>query len=294
LASRLRLPGVRELLVEHGVRLTGSPAERLEFGVRRLEIGVDLLAVGQIVGNRPIDLLEPEHGEGLRDALCRLPVQEGIDDGIEGDSGPRHPVAAFPLLHIDAVHSGNQLSTERSAAIRNNSSLGRACLLAISRSTEDPPSVAGFGSIVDGWGGTVAGDSDISQLNLQVENNSKFKLNAPPNTATRASLRFECNGFPLTEKGAAAELVTDFDPALAASWKGLQHTRLRRDGKSLVLRFDACRVTLPLAALAGGKVLDAAMHLTLGPGPSATYRVDLAEQLGGHLAGGMSFTINRP
>lgn len=171
---------------------------------------------------------------------------------------------------------------------------GHRCLLAISRSTEDPPSTANFGTIVDGWGGTVAGDSDITQLNLQVEKASKFKLNAPAGAEKRAALRFECNGFPLGEERSAAELVTDYDAALEAEWQGLPGTALRQEGRSLVLRFEACRAVLPLDALAGGRSLNAAMRLTLGPGPAATYRVDLAEDLGGVTAGGMSFTVRRP
>lgn len=171
---------------------------------------------------------------------------------------------------------------------------GHRCLLAISRSTEDPPSVSGFGSIVNGWGGTVAGDSDITQLNLEISKTSKFKLNAPPNAERRAILRFDCNDFPIGEERSRAQLVTAWDAALAASWKGLPHTRLRQEDKSLVLTFDACRVELPLAALAGGRELDAAMRLTLGPGPAATYRVDLYEELAGRTAGGMSFTATRP
>jgi hypothetical protein len=172
--------------------------------------------------------------------------------------------------------------------------VGHRCLLAISRSTQDPASVAGFGAIVDGWGGTVASDSNITQLNLQVAKKSMFKLNAPIHAEGRANLRFDCNGFPLDEEGAVAALVTDDDPQLEASWKGLPDTSLTHEGKSLVLRFAACRVDLPLNALAGGKTLNASMRLELGPGPAASYRVDLSEEVGGRIAGGMSFTLSRP
>jgi hypothetical protein len=172
--------------------------------------------------------------------------------------------------------------------------VGHRCLLAISRSTQDLPTVAGFGSILDGWGGTVASDSNITQLDLQVAKTSMFKLNAPLTAEGRARLRFDCNGFPLDEEGALAALVTDDDPQLEASWKGLPNTSLTHEGKSLVLRFDACRVELPLNALAGGRALNASMRLELGPGPAASYRVDLSEEVGGRIAGGMSFTLSRP
>jgi hypothetical protein len=169
---------------------------------------------------------------------------------------------------------------------------GHHCLLAISRSTEDQPTTTNFGTIVDGWGGTVASDSDISQLNLQIEGNSKFKLNAPRNSERRANLRFECNDFPLDEERSTAELVIDYDAALEAAWQGLPWTTLRQESSSLVVRFAACRVNLPLDALAG-RSLNASMRLSLGPGPSGTYRVDLAEDLGDVTAGGMSFMAKR-
>jgi hypothetical protein len=171
---------------------------------------------------------------------------------------------------------------------------GHRCLLAISRSTEDPPIVSNFGVILDGWGGTVASDSDISQLNVQIGKSSKFQLNAPPGAEERARLRFECNDFPIDEERSIAALVTDYDPALEASWQGLPLTTLTREDRSLVLRFNACRVTVPLTALTHGKALNASMRLLVGPGPAATYRVDLAEDLGATTAGGMSFTVSRP
>jgi hypothetical protein len=171
---------------------------------------------------------------------------------------------------------------------------GHHCLLAISRSTEDQPSTANFSTFVDGWGGTVAGDSDITQLNLQIAKNSGFKMNAPAHSESRAKLRFECNDFPLDEERSTAELVTDYDSALEASWQNLPWITLRQEGRSLVVRFEACRVVLPLDALAGGRSLNASMRLTLGPGAAATYRVDLAEDLGSVTAGGMSFTVKRP
>jgi hypothetical protein len=171
---------------------------------------------------------------------------------------------------------------------------GHHCLLAISRATEDQPSTADFSTFVDGWGGTVANDSDITQLNLQIEKTSGFKMNAPAHSEKRATLRFECNDFPLDEERSTAELVTDYDAVLEASWQGLPWTTLRQEGRSLVVRFEACRVVLPLDALAGGRTLNAAMRLTLGPGAAATYRVDLAEDLGSVTAGGMSFTVRQP
>ena len=60
------------------------------------------------------------------------------------------------------------------------------------------------------------------------------------------------------------------------------------------MRFEVCRVALPLDALAGCRSLNASLRLTLGPGAPATYRVDLAEDLGSVTAGGMNFTVRRP
>lgn len=169
---------------------------------------------------------------------------------------------------------------------------GHRCLLVISRSTEDTPSVAGFGSIVDGWGGTVANDSDITQLNLQVSKGSGFKISGPRRPRRDVRLRFDCNDFPIGEKGAVAELVLPWHTGLAAAWKGVPGTALGREGDRMVLRFRSCKVDLPLGRLLD-QSLDASMRLDLG-GATGTYRVDLSEIVDGEVAGGMSFTTGRP
>jgi hypothetical protein len=165
---------------------------------------------------------------------------------------------------------------------------GHRCLLVISRSTEDTPSVADFGSIVDGWGGTVAGDSDISQLNLQVSKTSQFMMSAPRHRRD-VRLRFDCNDFPIHERGAVAELVLPFHAGLFAAWSKAPHADLRREGERMVVRFRGCRVDLPLQRLLPGQSLRASMRLALGDGPAGTYRVDLSEFVDGAVAGGMSF-----
>jgi hypothetical protein len=170
---------------------------------------------------------------------------------------------------------------------------GHRCLLVISRSTEDTPTKSDFGTIVDGWGGTVASDSDISQLNLQVAKTSKFEVVGPGRKLQNPRLRFDCNDFPIYEEGAVAQLVVANHPGLAASWKTVPQITLKPQGDNLVVRFNACKVDLPLVALQGGQKLPASMRLLLGKGPTGTFRVDLSELGGEKVLGGMSFTAKR-
>jgi hypothetical protein len=170
---------------------------------------------------------------------------------------------------------------------------GHRCLLVISRSTEDMPSKSDFGTLVNGWGGTVTNDSDISQLNLQVAKTSKFDLVKPIKTARDVRLRFDCNDFPIDETGAVATLVVPFHPGLAAAWKTVPRTLLKQQGDNLEVRFKGCKVDLPLDALQPGQKLPASMRLLLGKGPEGTFRVDLSEVVGETVVGGMSFTAKR-
>jgi hypothetical protein len=48
------------------------------------EIGIDLSPVPDVVGNRSVDLLKTQGRERFRDALRRLPVEELVDNRIEG------------------------------------------------------------------------------------------------------------------------------------------------------------------------------------------------------------------
>jgi hypothetical protein len=170
---------------------------------------------------------------------------------------------------------------------------GHRCLLVISRSTEDTPSKSDFGTLVDGWGGTVASDSDVSQLNLQVEDNSKFIIDGPGNRHRDVRLRFDCNDFPIYDRGSVAELVVNYHPGLAAAWNSLPRTSLRTEGDRLVVRFAGCKIDLPLNALQTGQKLPAAVRLQPGKGPKGIFRVDLSEVVDGEVAGGMSFMAKR-
>ncbi|HEV7504203.1 MAG TPA: hypothetical protein VGS07_04775 [Thermoanaerobaculia bacterium] len=169
---------------------------------------------------------------------------------------------------------------------------GHRCLLAISRSTEDPPAKSDFGTLVDGWGGTVTNDSDIAQLNLQVKA-TKFKVSTPKSAHHDLRLHFDCNDFPIYERESVAELVVGYHEGLAAAWANLPRTSLRREGNDLVLRFQGCKLDLPLARLGPGQEVPASMRLELGKGPRGAFRVDLSEVVDGEVAGGMSFTAER-
>ena len=171
--------------------------------------------------------------------------------------------------------------------------VGHRCLLAITRANEDTATVPNFDTIADGWGGTVANDNNIGQLNLQVTGVKKFMIFNPDVDEAGVGIDFDCNDFPLREQGAVAELSADFHPALEAAWTRVPRTALRREGNQLIVRFQGCKVTLPPARLPGGTVIPAFFDLQLAPGPAGSHRVDLGQTLDGELAGGMSFRIDR-
>lgn len=171
--------------------------------------------------------------------------------------------------------------------------VGHRCLLSITRANDDAATVAGFGNIADGWGGTVANDNNVGQLNLQVHGTSEFMILNPRTSEADVGLRFDCNELPIYEEGAVAELVADHHPALETAWSRVPRTELRREGGRLALRFAGCVVELPPARLPGGTVIPASFRLELGTGPDGLYRVDLGQTVEGELAGGMSFTIRR-
>jgi hypothetical protein len=127
-----------------------------------------------------------------------------------------------------------------------------------------------------------------------VAKTSKFDLVKPTTSTTRGvRLRFDCNDFPIDEEGSVATLVLPFQSNLVAAWKSEPRIVLKPQGDNLEVRFKGCKVDLPLDALQPGQKLPASMRLLLGPGPAGTFRVDLWEEAGERVLGGMSFTAKR-
>lgn len=83
--------GVRELLIEHRITLTEVLREVGKGRLLLQQIGIDHLPVGQVVCNGPIDLFQRQHGKGLGQAFCSVPLSKSIDEGIEGHAGTRDP-----------------------------------------------------------------------------------------------------------------------------------------------------------------------------------------------------------
>ncbi len=170
---------------------------------------------------------------------------------------------------------------------------GHRCLLTIARAATDPPTVSDFGTIADGWGGTVASDNNIAQLNLQIGGTKAYSIVNPRVGAADVGVDFDCNDFPIAEGGSLAELVAAYHPALEAAWTDVPRTTLSRVGDQLRLRFRGCKVQLPAARLPGATVIPASFDLAVAPGPSRVFRLDLTQAIEGTVTGGMSFQIAR-
>jgi hypothetical protein len=160
---------------------------------------------------------------------------------------------------------------------------GHRCLKALINSADDP---VGSDPIA------VADDNNIAQRNMQVEDSS-FDLGNPGPRPAMMEIEFRCNDFPVSARGAIAELSVGFSPALAEAWSAAPHATVRRDQSRLTVRFGACNVPLPAVRVPPMLRLPAAMTLKLPPEAEGRFRVDLLERLDRALRGGMSFTVER-
>lgn len=95
-------PGFGQLAVELRLSASAGLAKGLELGIGTLELGIDLAAVRQVVGDGSVGLLERQDGEAFRhDRLGREPFEERQDHGVERDTGacdPEPPVAPLYVL----------------------------------------------------------------------------------------------------------------------------------------------------------------------------------------------------
>jgi len=67
------------------------------------DVGINLLLMGKIKGNRPIYLLKRERREILANRLWRVSSRERIHDGVEGDTRPGDVKSAVTLFDIFAT-----------------------------------------------------------------------------------------------------------------------------------------------------------------------------------------------
>lgn len=139
------LTGVRQLLVEHRVGFPRGLPQGVVLGPGSREVGVNLGAVGEIEGDRPVHLLQAQRGEGLGDALSGLAVEESVDQRIEGHAGPLDAISALVLLDIFVPHGDVSAGAPDSSALRSTIATGhpshpaRDPLLQIRRSA--PPAL---------------------------------------------------------------------------------------------------------------------------------------------------------
>jgi len=126
-----------------------------------------------------------------------------------------------------------------------------------------------------------------------VENAGQFQVGTPGGRHRDVRLRFDCNDFPLYRPGSVAELTLAYHQGLAAAWANFPRTRLRQEKDRLVVRFEGCKIDLPLGRLLPAQKLPASLRLALGEGARGSFRVDLSEVVDGAVAGGMSFTVER-
>jgi hypothetical protein len=71
------------------------------------EVLLDVNTEAQVVGNRGIDVRQVQHGVVLRDLLRGSASLEGVDDGVESDTGPCHSNdTVFPERQGDGLLLG--------------------------------------------------------------------------------------------------------------------------------------------------------------------------------------------
>jgi hypothetical protein len=177
---------------------------------------------------------------------------------------------------------------------------GHLCLIAAVHSADDPSSIPFSNGEFDFSALENPSDkahvpwaNNLAQRNVSIAGHN-FELGNPFGELIDLGIVFECNDFPLDYPpigAAGAELVVDYDPALAAAWAGVPGTVLVDTGTELILSFHKCRVELPRATLPALTVLNAKMDLWLPTIVTGTYDVDLTALVNGVPHGGMSFRI---
>ena len=78
----------------------GYISHTCEFGLSIQQVCVDALPVRQVECDSPEDLFQTEGRERFDDAFRRFAPQEGIYDGVKGNSAPGNVISAFALFNV--------------------------------------------------------------------------------------------------------------------------------------------------------------------------------------------------
>jgi hypothetical protein len=78
--------------------------EEIQLPISLGNVVVDTLLVGQIVGDRSVDLLETQRREIVLNGFSGSPIPVEVHDGIERDSRAGDVLAAIPHLHVIERH----------------------------------------------------------------------------------------------------------------------------------------------------------------------------------------------
>ena len=89
-----RTPGVAKRAIPQRVLRVGGLAQCAQGGFALGQIGINLRARGQLVGQRRIDLLDRQDREGSGDGLGTLPAEKSPDDRIQRDAATADPIGA--------------------------------------------------------------------------------------------------------------------------------------------------------------------------------------------------------
>jgi hypothetical protein len=93
--------GIRELLIQYRILLAQVLLELRQRRLLLYQIGINRGAMGEIVGNGTVDVLQCEDRKRLGETFGGLPLPTRIDEGGERHAGACHPIAAFTVLYID-------------------------------------------------------------------------------------------------------------------------------------------------------------------------------------------------
>ena len=92
--------GIRELLIKHRIPLAKVLLELRERRLLLHQIGINHVAMGEIVCDGTVDVLQGEYRKRLGETFGRLPLPKGLDEGVERHAGACYPIAAFTVLYI--------------------------------------------------------------------------------------------------------------------------------------------------------------------------------------------------
>jgi hypothetical protein len=102
-----------QLGIKRWMLTPGLVSHARELGPSGLQIGVDGVPIRQVKCDSPEDLLQGEGRERFGDAFGRFTPQEGVCDGVKGDSGADNAVSAIALFDVVRRHIASIISIGR-------------------------------------------------------------------------------------------------------------------------------------------------------------------------------------